>query len=164
MRRRFPVRHGDTAFHLSKKLLVNSFLFDVGLVCFNSIGNCSRMVSYRHGADVIHLSRKLFANSFLSGVGPMCAISTGNCLNGDFSTPLRFARNDSGTWRRCESYRWETVCGRFPVRRGVTAFHLSKKLLVNSFLSGMGALCFNSIGNYLRMVSCSAWGHCVSIQ
>ena len=125
---------------LNRKLLANGFLSGMG-------------------TNVCHIDRKLFADSFLSGMVPLCVIPIG-----DFSTPLRCARNDSGTWRRCESYRWETVCGRFPVRRGVTAFHLSKKLLVNSFLSGMETLCLNSIGNYLRKVSCSAWYHCVSYR
>ena len=89
---------------------------------------------------MLQLNRKLFANSFLSGMVPLRVIPTG-----DFSTPLRCARNDSRAWRRCESYRWETVCGRFPVRRGVTAFHLSKKLLANSFPSGIAPMCFMAI-------------------
>ena len=62
------VGRGGDVNHTDGKLSAEGALSGVGLVCFNSIGNCSRMVSYRHGADVIHLSRKLFANSFLFGV------------------------------------------------------------------------------------------------
>ena len=158
MGRRFLVRHGADVLQLNRKLLANSFLFDVGTLCFSSIGNCLRIVScsvwgwcdsseqeticewfpVRHGDIVLHLNRKLFADSFLSGVGPMCAISTGNCSTGDFSTPLRCARNDSGTWRRYESYRWETTCERFPVRHGNIVFQFNRKLLANGFLSDVG--------------------------
>ena len=41
---------------------------------------------------------------------------------------------------------------------GGIVLHLNRKLFADSFLSGMETLCLNSIGNYLRMVSCSAWG------
>ena len=43
-------------------------------------------------------------------------------------------------------------------------FQLNRKLFANSFLSDVGLVCFNSIGNYLRIVSCSAWYHCVSYR
>jgi hypothetical protein len=97
---------------------------------------------------VFQFNRKLLANGFLSGMVPLRVIPTG-----DFSTPLRCARNDSGTWRRCESYRWETTCEWFPVRHGGIVLQLNRKLFANSFLFGVGLMCFNSIGNCSRMVS-----------
>ena len=56
----------------------------------------------RHDAFVFHAGRKLFAHSFLSDLTPGCFLPTGNCLPGDFSTPLRSARNDrsgGAPWR-----------------------------------------------------------------
>ena len=53
---------------------------------------------------------------------------------------------------------------RFFVRHGVDVIHLSRKLFAKGFLSGMRTLCFSSMGNYLRMVSCPAWYHCVSYR
>ena len=44
----------------------------------------------------MHGGRKLVANSFLYVVGRMVYIATGNFTLGDFSTPLRCARNDRG--------------------------------------------------------------------
>ena len=53
---------------------------------------------------------------------------------------------------------------RFLVRHGADVLHLSRKLFTDSFLFGVGALCFSSIGNCLRIVSCPAWYHCVSYR
>ena len=44
-----------------------------------------------------------------------CFIPTGNCSTGDFSTPLRCARNDREGEYHCVSYRQETVGEGFPI-------------------------------------------------
>ena len=64
---------------------------------------------------------KLFADSFLSDMKPMCFIAIGNCSVGDFSTPLRSARNDRGNMR-------------------AMVFYDGRKLYAKGFLSGMGAM------------------------
>ena len=159
MRRRFPVRHGAGVIQLNRKLLAKGFLSGMGTLCFNSIGNYLRMVSYRHGDIVFQFNRKLFANGFLFGMGALCFSSIGNYLR-MVSCPA---------WYHCVSYRPEISRLRFAalemtVGRGGDVNHTDGKLLANSFLSDVGTLCFSSIGNYLRMVSCPAWGHCVSTQ
>ena len=83
---------------------------------------------------------------------------------GDFSTPLRYARNDRGAWRHGVSYRQETVCEGFPARRGSTVFLADRKLFAKGFLLGAAPLCFLPTGNCLRRVSYSAWLHCVSYR
>ena len=67
-------------------------------------------------------------------------------------------------WLYCVSYRQETFCEQFPVRRDATVFLTDRKLFAYSFLSGVMPQCFLPIGNYLRMVSYPAWFHCVSYQ
>ena len=134
----FPVRLGTDVFHTGKKLLAKGFLSGLAPVCFTPIGNCLRMVSYsawhqcvsyrqetirvwfpiRHDTDVFHISRKLFAYGFLLDMASMCFMTTGNCLR-MVSYP---------TWRRCVSYRQETVCVWFPIRLGTSVFHTDRKL------------------------------------
>ena len=80
MGRRFLVQHGADVLHLSRKLFANGFLFGMGLVCFNSIGNYLRMISCPAWGIVLQLNRKLFADSFLSGMGTLCLNSIGNYL------------------------------------------------------------------------------------
>ena len=151
---------------------------------FISIGNYSRIVSYptlhhcissqqetirewfpiRHGSIAFHRGRKLFANGFLSGIAPLHFITTGNFSTGDFSTPLRSARNDRTACHHRVSSQQETLREWFPVRHGSIAFHLNRKPFANGFLSGMAPLRFIQAGNFLRMVSCPAWPHCVSYR
>ena len=50
----------------------------------------------------------------------------------------------------------------FLTRHGAPAFHGGRKLFAYSFLLYIAPLCFNSTGNYSRMVSYPAWHHCVS--
>ena len=95
----FPIRLGADVLHTDRQLFAYGFLFSLGQMCFISVGNYSRMVSYsawdrcvsyrqetvcvwfpiRHGTDVFHTDRKLFAYGFLSGLGRMCFIATENC-------------------------------------------------------------------------------------
>ena len=102
---------------------------------------------------------------------PLRFIPTGNYSTGDFSTPLRSARNDRtawchcvSAWCHCVSYRQETFHKWFPIRHGSIAFHTGRKLSAYSFLSDMVPLRFSSIGNYSQMVSYPAWFHCVSYR
>ena len=115
----FPIRLGADVLHTDRKLFAYGFLSDMAPMCFISVRNYSRMVSYstwhqcvsyrqeticvwfpvRLGTDVFHTSRKLFAYGFLSGLAPMCFIPTGNCLR-MVSYPI---------WHQCVSYRQETV-------------------------------------------------------
>ena len=44
--KKFPVRCGSTAFHFNRKLFAYGFLSGVPLLCFISIGNFLRIVSY----------------------------------------------------------------------------------------------------------------------
>ena len=67
----------------------------------------------RHETVVYHSDRKLLANGFPFGMGQWYIIATGNCSAGDFSTPLRCARNDRGGENYCVSWRQETVCDGF---------------------------------------------------
>ena len=118
----------------------------------------------RHGSIAFHTGRKLLAYSFLSGMTPLRFIPTGNFSTGDFSTPLRSARNDRAAWCHCVSSQQETIRVSFPIRHGAIAFHLNRKLFAYSFLSGIAPLHFISAGNFSRMVSCPAWHHCASSQ
>ena len=87
----FPARHDTAVFLADRKLFAYSFLLSVAPMLFLT-------------------DRKLFAYGFLLSVAPMCFLPTGNCLPGDFSTPLRSARNDRAAWPHCVSYRQETFC------------------------------------------------------
>ena len=108
--KKFPVRLGSTAFLTDRKLFPNSFLSGLVPLCFISIGNYLRMVSYpvwfhcvsyrqetfrpeisrlrfaplemteRRGTTVFLADRKLVAYSFLSGVAPLYFLPTGNYL------------------------------------------------------------------------------------
>ena len=115
----FPIRLGTMAFHTDRKLFAKGFLLDMAPMCFISVGNYSRMVSYstwhqcvsyrqetirvwfpiRLGTDVFHISRKLFAYGFLLDMASMCFMTTGNCLR----------MVSYSTWHQCVSYRQETV-------------------------------------------------------
>ena len=57
---------------------------------------------------------------------------------------------------QCVSYGQETGCKKFPVRCGSTVFLADRKLVAYSFLFDVALLCFISIGNFLRIVSCPA--------
>ena len=170
----FPIRLGADVLHTDRQLFAYGFLFSLGQMCFIPTGNCLQRVScpawhccvsYRQetirvwfpvrlGTDVFHTDRKLFAYGFLSDLALLCFIPTGNYLR-MVSCP---------TWHRCVSYRQETICEGFPVRHGTDVFHISRKLFAYGFLSGLALLCFIPIGNYLRMVSYSAWDGCVSYR
>ena len=111
-------------------------------------------------------------------------LPAGNFPMGDFSTPLRYARNDRGgvaawcflstgnclrrvscsTWHCGVSYRQETVCEGFPTRRGSTVFLADRKLFAKGFLLDVAPLCFLPTGNFSRIVSYSTWLHCVSCR
>jgi hypothetical protein len=159
------------------------FLSGLAPLCFIPTGNFSRIVSCpawihcvssrqetfrpeisrlrfaplemteRHGAAVFHTNKKLFMKGFLFGIAPSCFIPAGNFLTGDFSTPLRSARNDRTAWCRCVSYQQETFHERFPIRHSPIVFHHGRKLFANSFLSCMAPLHFIPAGNFLQMVS-----------
>ena len=114
----FPVRLGTDVFHTGRKLFAYGFLSDMAPMCFISVGNYSRMVSYstwhqcvsyrqetvcvwfpiRLGTDVFHTDRKLFAYGFLSGLASWHFIPTGNCLR-------MVSYSD---WHQYVSYRQET--------------------------------------------------------
>ena len=68
------------------------------------------------------------------------------------------------TWHQCVSYRQETIRVWFPVRHGTDVFHTDRKLFAYGFLSDLAPVCFIPTGNYLRMVSYSAWGRCASYR
>ena len=153
-------------------------------LCFIPAGNFSRMVSYpawlhcvsyrqetfhkwfpiRHGSIAFHTGRKLSANSFPSGIAPLRFITAGNFSAGDFSTPLRSARNDRTAWPHCVSSRQETFREWFPIRHGSIAFHHGRNLFAYSFPFDMVPLRFIPTGNYSQMVSYPAWLHCVSYR
>ena len=199
---RFPTRRAAIVLLTDRKLFAKGFLLGMAPLCFLSAGNYSRRVSYstwlhcvsyrqetvcegfpaRRGSIVFLIDRKLFAKGFLPGVTLWCFLPAGNFSMGDFSTPLRYARNDRGgvvawcflptgnfsrivscsTWHCGVSYRQETVCERVPARRGSTVFLADRKLFAKGFLLGVAPLCFLPAGNCLRRVSCSTWLHCVS--
>ena len=123
-----------------------------------------KWVPIRHGPIAFHTGRKLFANGFLSGMVPLRFITTGTFSTGDFSTPLRSARNDRTAWRHRVSSQQETFHEWFPVRHGSIEFHTGRKLFAYSFPSGMAPLRFIPAGNFSRIVSCPAWLHCVSYR
>ena len=170
----FPIRLGADVLHIGRKLFAYGFLLDMASMCFIPTGNYSRMVScpawnrcfsYRQetirvwfpvrlGASVFHTDRKLFAYGFLFGLGPMCFIPTGNCLR----------MVSYSAWDRCVSYRQETICKGFPIRLETDVFHTGRKLFAYGFLFGLAPWHFIPTGNYLRMVSYSAWDGCVSYR
>ena len=170
----FPIQLGTDVFHIGRKLFAYGFLSDLAPMCFISVGNYLRMISYsawgrcvsyrqetvcvwfpiRLETDVFHISRKLFAYGFLSGLGRMCFIPTGN-----YSRMVSYS-----AWDRCFSYRQETICIWFPVRHGTDVFHISRKLFAYGFLSGLAPMCFIPTGNYSRMVSYPTWDRCVSYR
>ena len=178
----FPIRHDAIVFHRGRKLFANGFLSGMAPLRFIPAGNFSRMVSYptwyhcvscrqetfrewfpiRHGSIAFHRGRKLFTNGFLSGMAPLRFISTGNYSTGDFSTPLRSARNDRTACHHRVSSQQETLREWFPIRHGSTVFHRGRKLFAYSFPSDMMLSCFIAAGNFSRMVSYPAWLHCVS--
>lgn len=139
----FPIRHGAIAFHLNRKLFAYSFLPDMAPLRFIPAGNFLRIVSHSTWCRCVSSRQETFRPEI---------------------SRLRSARNDRTAWPHCVSYRQETIRVQFPIRHGSIAFHLHRKLLANSFLSGMTPLCFIATGNFLRMVSCPAWHHCVSPQ
>ena len=134
----FPIRLGTAAFHTDRKLFAYGFLSDMAPMCFISVGNYLRMVSYpawdgcvsyrqetvcagfpiRLDTAVLHTDRKLFAYGFLFSLGQMCFIPTGN-YSRMISCP---------TWRQCVSYRQETIRVWFPTRHGINVFHAHRKL------------------------------------
>ena len=170
----FPIRLGTAAFYIDRKLFAKGFLFSLGRMCFIPTGNWLRRVSYpawhhgisywqetvcvwfpiRLGTDVFRIDRKLFAYGFLSDLAPVRFILTGNWLR----------RVSYSTWRRCASYRQETICVWFPTRHGIKVFHTGRKLFAYGFLFGLAPVRFISAGNYLRMVSYPAWHCCVSYR
>ena len=85
--------------------------------------------------------------SFLSAMGQRWSIPIGNCLR----------KVSYSAWDRSAAYRQETVHERFPIRHGTEAQHTDRKLVVRSFLSGMGQKFSILTGNCLRIVSYPAW-------
>ena len=170
----FPVRLGADVFHDDRELFAYGFLSDLALLCFIPTGTGLRRVSYsawdgcvsyrqetirvwfpvRHDTDVLHTGRKLFAYGFLLDMASLCFMTTGNYLR-MISYPA---------WHCCVSYRQETVCVWFPIQLGADVFHTDRKLFAYGFLFGLRQMCFISVGNYLRMVSCPAWDGCVSYR
>ena len=114
---------------------------------------------------------------FLSDLTLLCFLPTGNYTTGDFSTPLRSARNDKSA-ARCVSYE-RLFANRFPSGlplwcfsplsfRAVVQVRISsmphgagetesRNLLLKGFLSGLTLWCFLPTGNCLRIVSHPAW-------
>ena len=95
---------------------------------------------------------------FLYGVRQMVYIAIGNYLPGDFSTPLRCARNDRAAWDRWHSLLQETVCEGFPILRWDNDIHGGRKLFAKGFLFGVRKMVCIVAGNCLRKVSYTAWG------
>ena len=144
------------------------------LLCFIATGNylrrvsCStwhHCVSYRQeticegfpirlGTTVFLADRKLFAKGFLFDMALLCFLPAGNC-----SRKVSYS-----AWQHCVSLQQETFCEWFPVRHGTIVFQCDRKLFAKGFLVVMAPLCFLPAGNYLRMVSCSTWHHCVSMR
>jgi hypothetical protein len=121
-------------------------------------GNYLQTISCPAWGDVHHLDRKLFANSFLSGMRLWCIISTGNdwrkvscptwglwCIN---SAGNYWRKVSRPTWGYGASSQQETISEKFPVRHVSSGIHLNRKLLANSFLSGMGLMRIIATGNY----------------
>ena len=153
-------------FLTDRKLFAYSFLLDLALWRFLPTGNCLRKgscstrlhcVSCRQETvcegfpawrDTVAFltGRKLFAYSFQLGMAPLCFLSAGN-----YSRRVSYS-----TWLRCISCRQETVCERFPTRRGSIVFLADRKLFAKGFLLDVAPLCFLPTGNCLRRVSCSA--------
>ena len=77
----------------------------------------------RLDALVFLFGRKLFVKGFLSDLTLWCFLPTGNYTTGDFSTPLRSARNDKSA-ARCVSY---------------------ERLFANRFPSGLPLWCFSPL-------------------
>ncbi len=75
---------------------------------------------------------------------------------GDFSTPLRCARNDRTAWNLCVSPRQETICKGFPIQHGIEVLHSGRKLFAKGFLHGMRRKLSIAAGNYSRKVSYTA--------
>ena len=118
----------------------------------------------RHDNAVFHHGRKLFAYSFLSDMAPSCFTSIGNFSSGDFSAPLRFARNDKEGMTplysanffpppTCHPERQRRISvkaasveyfhkyqsagsslRRLPTRHGSVVFHRGRKLFAGRFL------------------------------
>ena len=86
----FPIRLGTAVFHTDRKLFAYDFLSDLAPVCFIPTGNYSRMVS----CPIWH-----------------CCVSyrQETSWRGDFSTPLRCARNDRAAVHYGVSCPQETV-------------------------------------------------------
>ena len=166
MKEKFPIRYGTSAFLADRKLFAKGFLYDVAPLYFLPTGNYSQRVSYpmwhhcvscqqetirkgfpiRCGTIVFLANRKLFAKGFLSDMAPLCFLPTGN-----YSRMVSYP-----AWLHSVSFQQETIRERFPTRCGTSVFLANRKLFAYSFLSGIAPLCFISIGNYSRMVSCPA--------
>ena len=95
-----------------------------------------------------------WAMGFRLDMAPLCFLPAGNCLR----------RVSCSTWHYCVSYRQETICERFPFRHSSTVFHCDRKLFAKGFLFDLAPPCFLPTGNCLRIVSYSAWHHCVSYR
>ena len=132
----------EMGIHRGRKLFANSFPSGMERLRIIVTGNYLRMVSYSTWDKGDSSRQETSRKSFLSGMGQWYIIATGNCSAGDFSTPLRCARNDRGGGNYCVSWRQGT----------------SRK----SFLSGMGRWQIIVAGNCLRIVSHPAWGDCIS--
>lgn len=85
------------------------------------------------------ISSKLFVCiKFPVRHGEMGANSTGN-YGQTVSCPV---------CEQCVSSQQETMSEKFPVRHVSSGIHLNRKLLANSFLSGMGLMRIIATGNY----------------
>ena len=144
-----------------RKLFAKGFPFGLTPWCFLPTGNCSRKVScpawlhgfpYRQetvregfpirlGSMLLLAHRKLLAKGFLSDLTPWCFLPTGNCSPGDFSTPLEMTKG-----------------------LGSMVLLTHRKLFANGFLSALIPQCFLPTGNCSRIVSYSAWLHCISYR
>ena len=108
----------------------------------------------RLGSMVLLTHRKLFAKGFLSDLIPQCFLPKGNC------SPIV----SCPTWLHGVSCPQETIREGFPVRLGSMVFLTDRKLFAYGFLSDLIPWCFIPIGNYSRIVSYSAWLHCISYR
>ena len=160
-----------------RKLFAKGFLLGMAPLCFITIGNCSRRVSYpawhhclsprqetvrewfptRHGTIVFHHDRKLFAKGFPTRHGTIVFHHDRKLFANGFLSgmaPLCFTaigncsrRVSYSAWHHCVSPRQETVCEGFPTRHGTIVFHRGRKLFAKGFLLGMAPLFSNTIGN-----------------